>query len=132
MSNASKRNNVLRYPDKNAKLLTLVLDEETDVAMADKPVFGTTVTIRDDIDSFIGTVLHAGLILGWLNYVDVTKFACLTENKHYLEAANYFHTEQNQLVLSKPIILHEVDNSMNKTKQVIRFSALNDNVTALS
>jgi hypothetical protein len=128
MSKGSNASNILHYPKREAKLLTLVLDDETDIAMADKPVFGTTVTIRDDIDTLIGTVLQAGLILGWLNYVDIAKFACITEEHHYLEASHYFHTEQNQLVLSKAIVLHEVDSSMNVSKQVFRFSALNGQV----
>jgi hypothetical protein len=132
MSKVSKASNVLHYPEREIKLLTLILDDETDIAIADKPVFGATVTIRDDIDTLVGTVLQAGLILGWLNYVDVAKFACITENHHYLEASHYFHTKHNQLVLSKPIILHEVDNSMSTTKKVLRFSGLNSQVYSIS
>jgi len=132
MSKGSNASNILHYPKRDVKLLTLVLDDETDIAMADKPIFGTTVTIRDDIDTLIGTVLHAGLILGWLNYADVAKFACITEQHHYLEASHYFHTEQNQLVLSKAIILHEVDTSMNVSKQVLRFTALNSQIYSIS
>lgn len=132
MSEVSKVRNVMHYPERETKLLTLILDDETDIAIADRPVFGATVTIRDDIERLVGTVLHSGLILGWLNYVDVAKFACITEDHHYLEASHYFHTKQNQLVLSKPIILHEVDSSMSTTKQVLRFSNLSSQVYSIS
>jgi hypothetical protein len=114
-----------------AHLLTLVLDEHTDVAMSDRPIFGTTVTIRDDIESLIGSVLQAGLIVGWLNYVDVTKFACITDDKHYQEASHYFKAESNQLVLVKPLMLHDVDTLMSRTKQLFTFSNPNANVSSI-
>lgn len=103
-------------------LLTLILDKHTDVAMSDRPIFGTTVTIREDIESLIGHVLQAGLVLGWLNYVDVTKFACIDEDKYFQEASQYFRAEANQLVLLKPLILHKVDADMSHSKQLFTFS----------
>lgn len=114
-----------------SQLLTLVLDEHTDVAMSDRPIFGTTVTIRDDIESLIGSVLQAGLILGWLNYVDVTKFACITDDKHYQEASHYFKAESNQLLLTRPLLLHKVDASMSRSKQLFTFSSPNARISSI-
>jgi hypothetical protein len=131
MSQITIANNISHSQKRTAYLLTLVLDENTDVAMADRPIFGTTVTIRDDIESLIGGVLQAGLVIGWLNYVDVTKFACISDDRHFQEACHYFHVESNQLILSKPVVLHNVDNNMSKTKQLFTFSTPSGNVRAI-
>lgn len=121
------------YTERETKhLLTLVLDEHTDVAMSDRPIFGTTVTIREDIEALIGKVLQAGLVVGWLNYVDVTKFACISDDKHFQEASNYFYATSNQLVLSKPILLHAVHPHMSESKQLFTFSNLTSNVHSIN
>ncbi|WP_371194469.1 hypothetical protein [Glaciecola sp. SC05] len=132
MISTSQANNLSPRHKASDPVFTLVLDDHTDVGMSDKPIFGTSVTIREDIESLIGCVLQAGLIVGWLNYIDVTKFACISDGKHYQEASNYFHTKSNQLVLSKPILLHKVDTSMNRTKQLFTFSASVSNVHSIN
>lgn len=118
--------------NQTTECLTLVLDESVDVALADKPIFGTTVTIREDVVNLVGKALHAGLVLGWLNYIDVSKFACITDGYHYVEAKQYFHSKQNQLIIAKPLVLQEVNSDMNKTKQLLRFYEIKNNVTNIS
>nr|WP_136249636.1 hypothetical protein [Ningiella ruwaisensis] len=122
ISSASKLENAKLESTHSQALLTLVIDEKTDIAMADKPIFGATVTIRDDINTLVGKILEKGCVLGWLNYVDVTKFACITHTRHYLEASHYFYAESNQLKLSQRLILHHVDTAMSKSKQLFTFS----------
>lgn len=131
MSSLEPPDNISSKNIANRAVLTLVLDENTDVGMSNKPIFGATVTIREDIESLIGTVLQAGLVLGWLNYVDVNKFACISDDKHYLEASHYFQAKSNQLVLARPVLLHQVDKSMSTSKQLFSFSSPKSNIHSI-
>ncbi|MFC4699613.1 hypothetical protein ACFO4O_05520 [Glaciecola siphonariae] len=132
MSDLTTASNLSTQHAHTSPILTLVLDEHTDVAMSDRPIFGTTVTIRDDIEDLIGHVLQAGLIIGWLNYIDMAKFACLSDNKHYREAGVYFKAESNQLMLAKSIMLHGVDRNMSHSKHLFTFSARQSKVCAIN
>jgi len=109
-------------------VFTLVLNEQSSLGVSDKPIFGTTVTIRDDIESLIGYVLQAGTILGWLNFVDVDKFACISNDRHFTETNQFFYAKSNQFVLLKPIVIHEVFSDMQSAKQIFSFSHIESNV----
>ena len=113
---------ILQYRAKPRPILTLVLDDNTEISMADKPVFGTPVTISEKTKSFIGKVLMPGVVIGWVNYVDVSKFACITQDNHYLQAEEFIYTENNQIILAKALKILSIDEFMHESKQILTFS----------
>ncbi|MFT6268405.1 MAG: hypothetical protein ACJAVV_001213 [Alphaproteobacteria bacterium] len=108
----------------NEHIITLLIDSDTVVHIGDKPIFGDDVTINENVRSLVGTILLPGVILGWVNYVDISKFACITPDNRYIEATNFLHTSQNKIVVSTPIKIHDVDANMSHSKNILRFSAL--------
>lgn len=122
--------NILQYKTKGRvrelskanPILKLVLDDKTAVSMSDKPVFGSSVTISETTAQLVGRMLMPGVVIGWVNYVDIDKFACITDDNHYLAASEFIYTEQNQIVLAKALKIHSIDTDMNSTKEILRFS----------
>lgn len=103
-------------------VIKLMLDCTTVIQLGDKPIFGVDITINETLRSLAGKIILPGVILGWVNYVDISKFACFTSDNRYLEANNYLHTKNNQIVVSKAIKIHEIDENMAKSKYILSFS----------
>ncbi len=106
----------------NKPAFRLLLDNTTIIQIGDKPVFGAEVTISEKITNLVGSILLPGMVIGWVNYVDASKFACITQDNHYIEAAKYLYTKQNQLILAKSIELHSIELNMRETKHIFTFS----------
>ena len=102
--------------------IRLILDNSTGVQIGDKPIFGAEVTISEKIINLGGNILLPGLVIGWVNYVSASKFACLTIENNYVEAAKYLYTDQNQLKLARPIKLHSIERNMRETNHILTFS----------
>lgn len=109
---------------KTTPIIKLMLDNTTVIHIGDKPIFGVDVTISETLKNLAGKVLLPGLIVGWVNYIDMSKFACITIDNHYIEVTEYLRTAHNQLLLSKAIKLHEIDENMSKTKYILSFSEI--------
>jgi hypothetical protein len=103
-------------------IIRLLLDNATVIHVGDKPIFGVDVTISESLKSVAGKIILPGVILGWVNYIDVSKFACITPDNHYVEATNFIYTAHNQIIVSKAIKVHEFDENMSKTKHILSFS----------
>ncbi len=101
--------------------LRLIVDESTAVQVGDRPIFGSQITIRDSLASLNGKVLLPGLIIGWVDYVETTKFGCLTSEDHYIDASKFLYVEKNQLVLAKPIKLIHFPEDIKSSKQIFSF-----------
>ncbi len=115
-------NNVLDYRPRAKKLLKLVLDENTDIALGDKPIFGAEVTICEDISSMVGRTVFPGTVLGWVDYVAINKFGCINSHNHYIDASEFLHTHQNQVVISKAIKVINFDNNLKRTHHILTFT----------
>lgn len=102
------------------KVLSLKLDANTDAVMSDKPVFGVTVTIKDDLVSMVGRILPAGFIFGWVNYAHLSKLGC-TSDTQYFDAQDYIDNESNQLSFVSAIKLLSVDSEINSSKEILTF-----------
>jgi hypothetical protein len=105
-------------------VIKLLLDRNTVIYVGDKPVFGADVTMSESLKSFGGKIILPGVILGWVNYVEISRFACFTLDNHYVEANNYIRSIHNQIILSKAIKVHDVDSNMAKSKYILSFSEL--------
>lgn len=103
-------------------IIDLLLDSNTLVGTGDRPIFGVSVTIAEHLKTLIGRVLMPGVVIGWVNYVDVSKFACLTSDKFYLEAADYIYTKHNQIVLARALKIHSVQDDVKDSKHILSFS----------
>lgn len=102
--------------------MKLLVDEHNSVGISDKPIFGASVTLNEQLQSLIGKVLSAGAVIGWVNYIDVDQFACITDKQFYVAASDYLYTQQNQLIVSKPIKLHNIETNVNGAKSLFDFS----------
>ena len=114
-------NKVLLHRLKNTKQLTLVVDGKNTVALAEKPIFGLSVTVNEALKSKLGCLLMPGFILGWVNYLDIKSFACISNDNIYTEAAQFIHAEKNQLLLKTPIKLVALEKDMNHSKHLFTF-----------
>ncbi|MFC3120453.1 hypothetical protein [Agaribacter flavus] len=112
--------NVIAYSSKFDTVITLLVDEHTNVAVADRPIFGCKVTIDDKLYEHVGGMLAAGYVLGWVDYISVNKFACLTEQNHYLEAGQFFLIEGNALKLAHPSMLINIYSDMTTDKKILK------------
>ncbi|GLR69761.1 hypothetical protein [Agaribacter marinus] len=111
--------NVIAYSSKFETVITLLVDDKTGVAIAEKPIFGSEVTINDALFDHAGSILAAGTELGWVDYIDVHKFACITEHGHYLDAGQFFSTTGNTLTLEHPALLINIFSNMGKDKKIL-------------
>ena len=118
----SKKLHLVEKSEKIESSFRLLLDDSTALQIGDKPVFGAQVTINEAILQFIGCTVPAGMVIGWVDYLDESKFACITAQNHYVEASNFLHTHQNQLVISKPITIIDIHKDMQKSKEILTFS----------
>lgn len=101
--------------------LRLIVDESTAVQVGDRPIFGAQITISDSLSNLNGKVLLPGIVLGWVDYVETTKFGCLTSDDHYIDASTFLYVEKNQLVLAKPIKLIKFPEDIKLSKQIFSF-----------
>ena len=113
--------NVLDYHSKDIVEVYLLVDDETDVAIGDKPIFGHHVTIDSQLLKRQGKMLPAHTVLGWLNYISLSKFGCVNKEKKYVDASNYFEVQHNMLVLKVPAELMEIDDTMQASKKLLKF-----------
>ncbi|MEM0909433.1 MAG: hypothetical protein AAGJ37_00575 [Pseudomonadota bacterium] len=113
--------NVLDYTCKEIVEVYLLVDDETDVAIGEKPIFGHHVTIDKHLLERKGRMLPANTVLGWLNYISLSKFGCINKEKKYVDASNYFGVKHNFLVLRHPAELMEIDTKMQASKQLLKF-----------
>lgn len=114
--------NILYYKPRNTSVLTLVLSKKNSVNIGDKPIFGSSVTLSENLYSIIGQVISAGMVIGWVNYIELNQFACITDQQHYVAASDYLYTDQNQLIVSKPIKLHMLGENMKQSRALFAFS----------
>jgi hypothetical protein len=108
--------------NRNSPVIRLLIDSATVIHVGDKPIFGVDVTISEKLKSLAGNIILPGVILGWVNYLEISKFACFTVDNHYVEANKFLYTTQNQIVLSKAIKIHEVNEDMANSKYICSFS----------
>lgn len=119
---AMPSDNILKYVPKKEGRLRLVVDCENIVTMGDRPIFGSAVTLDENLPKTIGKVIEAGSVIGWVNYIDVSNFACINNDQRYVCASNFLFTSQNELKLSKNIRLISLNEDMNTTKSLMTFS----------
>ncbi|MGQ8365718.1 hypothetical protein [Glaciecola sp. 1036] len=110
--------NVISYPMKQNTLLSLLVDNETDVTIGDKPIFGISVTIDQKLLENKNRLLSSGTIIGWVNYIGINKFACVTIDNHYVDPSDYFIIEENTIKLARPAIILSIDADMSKSKHL--------------
>ena len=103
-------------------MLKLVLDTKNTVGVGDRPIFGVNVTIKESVLNTLGKPIGKGEVIGWVDYIDVNQFGCFTNDQHYTCASDFLHTEQNQLIVNKPIVIHTLDYNMNNSKALFSFS----------
>lgn len=115
-------NNVIKHLAKPRVVLKLILDEHNSVAVGDKPIFGSNVTLNEKLYQALGKTLSAGEVIGWVDYLGVDQFACLNHLQHYISAKEYLCTEQNQLKVTKPITILHFDENMNQSKALFEFA----------
>lgn len=104
--------------------IRLIIDKETGVQVGDRPVFGSQITIKENLSDMVGQILNPGLVIGWVDYVETKKFGCLTNQNEYIDASNYLCVDKNQIVVSQPIKLLEVHKDIKSSKQIFSFCKL--------
>lgn len=112
---------VLEHRPKSTKQLKLVVDGKNTVAVADKPIFGLSVTMNEALKNKVGCLLMPGFIVGWVNYLDINSFACISIDNIYSEAGQFVKAHKNQLLLKKPIKLLAIEEDMNQSKHLLTF-----------
>jgi len=118
----TQSNNVIQHTAKPRVIIKLVVDEHNSVGVADRPIFGTNVTLNEKLYQALGKTLSAGDVIGWVDYVDLDQFACLNHLQHYISAKEYLCTDQNQLKITKPITILQFDENMNENKALFEFA----------
>ncbi|GEM_PF-4140039 len=121
--------NILDYHHKELVEIYLLVDDDTDVAIGDKPIFGHHVTIDNELLARQGKMLPANTVIGWLNYISLSKFGCVNKEKKYVDASNYFDVKHNMLVLRRPAELIEIDIEMGSSKKLLKFRFARDHVS---
>lgn len=124
--------NVIDYSGKEIVEVYLLVDDETDVAIGDKPIFGHHVTIDNQLLERQGRMLPANTVLGWLNYISLSKFGCVNKEMKYIDASNYFMVEHNMLMLRRPAVLVEIDCEMRASKKLLKFQFAKPTITSAS
>lgn len=118
----TETDNVVQLMPRSNEEFKLIVDNENSVAMSDRPVFGSAVTLDENLPNKLGDVLPAHSVIGWLDYVDVSKFACINHKQQYVCASNFLYTLQNQLITKKDIKLISFDKDMNTSKILLIFN----------
>jgi hypothetical protein len=116
----SEANDNLEQPSEG-KILSLVADENTEIILSDLPVFGASITLREDIASLQNSIIYSYQLIGWIDSSSLTKLACLNQ-QHYFDAERFIRVKQNQLFFSKTVKIHTVNVDLNKSKEILTFS----------
>jgi hypothetical protein len=120
----SKVNNNLERASGH-RILTLVADEDSKIILSDRPVFGANLTFREDIVNLVNNVVYPNQIIGWIDYSQLTKLACLNQQQ-YFDAQHFIHVEQNQLFFSQPVKVHSVNQNLKQSKTILTFSLISN------
>lgn len=112
--------NVYTYANTQGAVVYLLVDDDTEVAIGERPIFGIHVTIDEKLFDSIGKILPSGTVIGWLDYVTMNKFGCVNQDKHYVDASKYFVNHSNQLQLCRPAELLDIDKDMQTTKRLLQ------------
>lgn len=108
---------------KPKQVLCLKLDANTDVVLSDRPVFGVAVTIKDDLNSFVNKVISPDVVIGWVNYAQLSKLGC-TSKTQYFDAQDYVVNHSNQLSFKYPVKLISVRSRLDESKEILEFVSL--------
>lgn len=107
------------------KILSLVADETTVITLSDLPVFGASVTLREDIAILQNSIVDPSQLIGWIDHSSLTKLACLHQ-QHYFDAGQFMRVNKNQLFFSQTVKVHTVNTDLNNSKQILTFSIVHD------
>jgi hypothetical protein len=105
-------------------VLSLVADETTLITLSDRPVFGVNLTFREDIVSLENMIVYPGQVIGWIDYSDLSKLACL-HRQQYFDAQQFIQVESNQLSFAQTVKIHKVNPDLRKSKAILAFSIMN-------
>jgi len=105
------------------KILSLVADEKTEIILSDLPVFGASLTFREDIATLQDSIVYPTQLIGWIDPSSLTKLACLNQ-QHYFDAQHFMRVKQNQLFFSKTVKVHTVNTDLNQSKAILTFSTM--------
>ncbi|MFT5543255.1 MAG: hypothetical protein ACI96N_002462, partial [Arenicella sp.] len=67
----------------NSLIFSLVADEDTKIILSNLPVFGANLTFREDIGEFENRNVYPNEVIGWLDYSQLTKLACLNQQQYF-------------------------------------------------
>ncbi|GBL03226.1 hypothetical protein [Glaciecola sp. KUL10] len=104
-------------------VLCLKLDANTDVVLGDRPVFGAAVTIKDDLSSLVNTIISPDVVIGWVNYAQLSKLGC-TSKAQYFDAQDYVVNNENQLSFKQPVKIISVKSKLDDSKEILEFVCL--------
>lgn len=121
MPHSKANDNLQRVCDK--RILSLVADEESDIILSDRPVFGADLTFREGIVELVNSIVYSNQLIGWLDYSQLTKLACLNQQQ-YFDAQHFIRVDQNQLFFSQPVKIHTVNQNLNESKTILTFSII--------
>jgi hypothetical protein len=105
----------------NHQVLSLVADESSQIILSDRPVFGANITFREDIANLVNSLVYPSQIIGWIDYSQLTKLACLN-HQQYFAAQHFIHVHQNQLFFSQTVRIHTVNKNLKASKTILTFS----------
>ncbi len=110
----------------NSLIFSLVADEDTKIILSNLPVFGANLTFREDIGEFENRNVYPNEVIGWLDYSQLTKLACLNQQQYfkaqYFEAQHFIKVEKNQLFFSQTVHVHSVNKNLEESKTILTFS----------
>jgi hypothetical protein len=109
--------------DEPKTVLCLKLDANTDVVLGDRPVFGVAVTIKDDLCGLINKVVNPDVVIGWVNYAQLSKLGC-TSKTQYFDAQDYVVNHENQLSFKHPVKIVSVKSKLDESKEILEFVSL--------
>jgi hypothetical protein len=116
----SEANDNLEEPSED-QILSLVADEKTEIILSDLPVFGASLTLREDIATLQNSIVYPYQLIGWIDCISLTKLACLS-HQHYFDAQRFIRAKQKQLFFSKTVKVHTVNTDVSKSKTILTFS----------
>jgi hypothetical protein len=105
----------------SSQVLSLVADESSKIVLSDRPVFGANLTFREDIGNLVNSIVYPSQIIGWIDYSQLTKLACLN-HQQYFAAQHFIRVHQNQLFFSKTVKIHSVNQNLKASKTILTFS----------
>jgi hypothetical protein len=116
----SEANDNLEEPSEG-NIFSLVADEKTEIILSDLPVFGASLTLREDIATLQNSIVYPYQLIGWIDCSSLTKLACLNQ-QHYFDAQRFIRVKQNQLFFSKTVKVHTVNTGSTQSKTILTFS----------